>query len=235
MIDFVGDVHGFDDRVERLVAGSRHDLVFVGDLIDRGPDSAAVVRRVRALCEAGRARCIMGNHEYALVRGLGVPERGIPAVPMMYQSWLMFYGGTETCASYGCSGSPEELREALGDDLLWLADLPWMLEGAEGRRRCIAVHAGLDHRPLIPQLRELEDPARWWEFSAQLPPPLYSKERIDSLPVDLPAEVCVVSGHTPLPSPIVTPSRVVCDTSGGMADRPLTMVTWPTGEITQVR
>jgi hypothetical protein len=44
-------------------------LVFVGDLTDRGPDSPAVVNLVQRLVEAGRAQCILGNHEVNLLRG----------------------------------------------------------------------------------------------------------------------------------------------------------------------
>ena len=60
--------------------------VFVGDLIDRGADSLAVVQLIRQLVQAGRAVCSMGNHEYNLLAWRaghrpgdqdvrGVPER----------------------------------------------------------------------------------------------------------------------------------------------------------------
>jgi len=76
-VDVVGDVHGeygaLLSLLDRLGYDDRghHDegrrLVFVGDLIDRGPDSIAVVRLVRRLVEAGTAFCIVGNHELNLV------------------------------------------------------------------------------------------------------------------------------------------------------------------------
>lgn len=40
------------------------NVVFVGDLIDRGPKQVEVYRLVRAMCEAGSARCVLGNHEF---------------------------------------------------------------------------------------------------------------------------------------------------------------------------
>ena len=43
-------------------------LVFLGDLVDRGPDSPAVVELVKQLVETGRAQCILGNHELNLLR-----------------------------------------------------------------------------------------------------------------------------------------------------------------------
>jgi hypothetical protein len=78
-LDVVGDIHGEIDALESLLNhlgyradGSHPDgrrLVFVGDLVDRGPDSPAVLRRVRDLVSAGQAQCILGNHELNLLRG----------------------------------------------------------------------------------------------------------------------------------------------------------------------
>jgi hypothetical protein len=74
----VGDIHGEIDALNELLerlgydpAGRHPDgrrLVFTGDLCDRGPDSPAVIERVRALVESGRAQCIAGNHEINLLR-----------------------------------------------------------------------------------------------------------------------------------------------------------------------
>ena len=76
----VGDVHGEIGALEALLAkiakvaqgprglGSRErTVVFVGDLVDRGPDSVAVVRRVAELVSRGRARAVLGNHELNLL------------------------------------------------------------------------------------------------------------------------------------------------------------------------
>jgi hypothetical protein len=72
-LDIVADVHGEIDALRSLLARlgyseeGRHAagrrLVFVGDLVDRGPDSPAVVRLVAELVFAGRAQCVLGNHE----------------------------------------------------------------------------------------------------------------------------------------------------------------------------
>lgn len=77
-VDIVGDVHGEIDALRGLLAHLGYDtagthphgrrLVFVGDLTDRGPDSPAVLHCVRDLVEAGRAQCIVGNHELNLLR-----------------------------------------------------------------------------------------------------------------------------------------------------------------------
>ena len=77
-IDVVGDVHGEKHALESLMArlGYSHHgehrqgrrLVFVGDLVDRGPDSPAVLRFVKKLVERDLAQCVAGNHELNLLR-----------------------------------------------------------------------------------------------------------------------------------------------------------------------
>ncbi len=77
-LDIIGDVHGEIDALDDLLIrlgytgdGGHADgrrLVFLGDLTDRGPDSPAVLKKVMALVEAGRAQCILGNHELNLLR-----------------------------------------------------------------------------------------------------------------------------------------------------------------------
>jgi hypothetical protein len=75
-LDIIGDVHGELAALRRLLVrlGADPDactttrpLVFVGDLIDRGPDSPGVVALVRRLVEAGVAWCVAGNHELNLL------------------------------------------------------------------------------------------------------------------------------------------------------------------------
>ena len=77
---FVGDVHGYAPELIKLLEllGYRKSatgpwkvgtssLVFLGDLIDRGPNQKQTVEIVRELCELGHARCLMGNHEFNAV------------------------------------------------------------------------------------------------------------------------------------------------------------------------
>ncbi|HVL40095.1 MAG TPA: AAA family ATPase, partial [Fimbriimonadaceae bacterium] len=81
--DIVGDIHGcFEELVELLVklgykveglevtptAGRR--AVFLGDLVDRGPDSPSVLKLVMGMVEAGTAMCVPGNHDVKLMRKL---------------------------------------------------------------------------------------------------------------------------------------------------------------------
>ncbi|MGH3390817.1 MAG: polynucleotide kinase-phosphatase, partial [Actinomadura sp.] len=87
--DVIGDVHGCRAELEELLgdlgyeidrdplgraAGARHPAgrtaVFVGDLVDRGPDTPGVLRLVMGMVAAGSALCVSGNHENKLVRAL---------------------------------------------------------------------------------------------------------------------------------------------------------------------
>ncbi len=71
---FVGDVQGCSEELELLVASLRDRfgargfaLWLVGDLVNRGPGSLQVLRRVRELAERGQARIVLGNHELSLL------------------------------------------------------------------------------------------------------------------------------------------------------------------------
>ena len=85
-IDVVGDVHGEISALEDLmrVLGYRgrgehpqgRRLVFIGDLCDRGPDSPAVIGRVREMVAEGTAQCLLGNHELNVLRGVRKEANG---------------------------------------------------------------------------------------------------------------------------------------------------------------
>lgn len=85
-LDIVGDIHGEFEVLERLLGHLGYDgdglskegrrLVFLGDLVDRGPDSPAVVDKVMALVESGVAQCLMGNHELAILLDRQFPGNG---------------------------------------------------------------------------------------------------------------------------------------------------------------
>ncbi|MEV4318741.1 polynucleotide kinase-phosphatase [Actinocrispum sp. NPDC049592] len=87
--DVIGDVHGCRAELEELLVELGYVLerdeegrpvnaahpegrraVFVGDLVDRGPDTPGVLRLVMGMVEAGHAFCVCGNHEQKLVRAL---------------------------------------------------------------------------------------------------------------------------------------------------------------------
>jgi predicted MPP superfamily phosphohydrolase len=73
--DIIGDVHGHQDKLIALLLKlgykkenniwqqEGHQAVFVGDLIDKGPKAAAVLKTVKAMVDAGSAFMVVGNHE----------------------------------------------------------------------------------------------------------------------------------------------------------------------------
>ncbi len=77
--DVIGDIHGQLDALTALLGDLGYDrerswahpegrvLVFLGDLVDRGPKSLEVVQLVAGLCARGQAHCLMGNHEFNLL------------------------------------------------------------------------------------------------------------------------------------------------------------------------
>jgi hypothetical protein len=212
-ITFIGDVHGWRDRLDRVIESSIGEMVFMGDLIDRGPQVPAVLDRVRALCEGRRARCLMGNHEYTLVQ--------------LFEAWKRGFGGQAVMSAYGVR-TPEALTTAMGDHLSWMVSLPWILQGQSDDRRWIAVHAGLSEHPWAEQVASL---AKGWETDDGEASSLFNKAWAHCVPEDLPADTCVISGHTPVRQPLILPQRVLCDTSGGLPHRVLSGVVWPAGHV----
>lgn len=116
----VGDIHGRADLLDALLerievhrAGRARTLVFLGDYVDRGPDSARVIETLRRMQwrEPETVVCLMGNHEAMLARTLREPGA--------LAHWLC-NGGGETLASFGAEG-PEDLP---GNVLDWIEALP---------------------------------------------------------------------------------------------------------------
>jgi serine/threonine protein phosphatase 1 len=136
----VGDIHGCLAKLNQLVescvdhaSGRRATLVFLGDYIDRGPDSAGVIRTISQLQRQPQSRALFevvalkGNHEAValdVVDGIARPE-----------FWLD-EGGAETLQSYGVA----DARDLPPEHIAWLRALP--LRREDGLR--LFVHAGID-------------------------------------------------------------------------------------------
>ncbi len=132
----VGDIHGSLGKLTRLMAacrahadGREMTVVFLGDYIDRGPDSAGVVGFILGLQAdlPGRVITLMGNHE---AMALGVFDGAMPV-----SVWL-FNGGAATLKSYGA----KDVRGLPRAHLDWMRAL--RLTYDDGRR--FYVHAGVD-------------------------------------------------------------------------------------------
>lgn len=114
----VGDIHGRLDLLDRLLAlidgddaarpHCASEIVFLGDLVDRGPDSRGVVERLLALSRSGRpVRFLLGNHEQVFLRAA---EGDASAL-----RFLIRIGGKQTLLSYGIT--EEEYRSLDFDEL----------------------------------------------------------------------------------------------------------------------
>jgi calcineurin-like phosphoesterase family protein len=141
-VDLIGDIHGELDALERLLAllgyaqdGSHRQnrrLVFLGDLVDRGPDSLGVLQLVQELVAADRAQCVLGNHELNLL--LGKRRQG--------NQW--YYGETQELAEGGLVSQVLATAQDRQWILEFIASLPVALVGAELR----VVHACWDDRSI---------------------------------------------------------------------------------------
>lgn len=165
----VGDVHGRLDLLEQILAKIHSELqrrparktllVFVGDLIDRGPSSAQVVERLRTYRREGiRPLFLLGNHEEVLLRILGGEKTLVP-------SWLKF-GGLQCLESYGVDIA--ELRDRSNDQVMQLIQEIVPSNHAEFLRSFIDscrfgdylfVHAGI--RPGIELEQQRQSDLRW--------------------------------------------------------------------------
>ena len=148
----IGDIHGdlaaLDKLLTRLPAMTAEDtIVFLGDYIDRGPDSAGVVARVRKLMADGPAKVIAlrGNHEDAWIQVVttGWPEFLLPRGNGCYEAYCSYKGlpvpdqeqlptGDELEAMFDGSFFPPDVIE-------WFKTLPHWYED----EHAIYVHAGI--------------------------------------------------------------------------------------------
>ena len=140
-LDIVGDVHG---EIEALLSllhrlgvdpdrrRAQRPVVFTGDLVDRGPDSVAVVELVAHLVEAGLARAVLGNHELNLL--LDTKKEG--------NGW--YWGDTTDHAQTSTGRIPFRSRLATAAEKdgvrACIAEFPLVLERADLR----VVHACWD-------------------------------------------------------------------------------------------
>src|SRR5262249_52303647 len=114
----IGDIHGCHRALLELLAlcraraqGQDHRFVFIGDYVDRGPDSRAVIATLRNLEQGapGNVVCLMGNHEELMLEAI---DSGDP-------TWWLNNGGGETLQSYG-------IRDQVNlppEDVAWIRSL----------------------------------------------------------------------------------------------------------------
>ena len=135
----VGDIHGhlatFRALLHRLDLKPEDRVVCLGDMIDRGPQSAGVVDLVRT---HPQIVCLKGNHEHMAVQS--VQKNGT------FEAWKpwMQRGGKSTYGSYivQAEGDLYDAKQTMLDDFMWLDNLPTQIV----LDRLRLVHAGYDPR-----------------------------------------------------------------------------------------
>ncbi|PHP66832.1 metallophosphoesterase [Zhengella mangrovi] len=155
-IDIIPDIHGQHAKLmtaldalgwRRTPAGWIHpdpdrSIVFLGDFIDRGPNNEAVIRTVRDLIDAGKARAVMGNHELNAIHYHTVNP--VDGEPLRLHSQKNEKQHGSFLAEFPFDSA--KAKEAIG----WMRGLPLFLED-DGFR---AVHASW-MTPTIDRLRDL--------------------------------------------------------------------------------
>jgi serine/threonine protein phosphatase 1 len=211
----VGDVHGRSDLLRRLLDEIAADaasasgvqsrtLIFLGDYVDRGPDSKGVIDLLLGrLPEGFDAHFLKGNHEALL---LGFVYGATPL-----EHWLI-NGGEATMASYGvdvvrlaASGATEEAWRSAFREVLPAPHLSFFksLELSVPVGDYLFVHAGL--RPGVPLAAQGESDLIWIRGPFLDYAGSFGK--------------IVVHGHTPGKEPVTLPNRIGIDTGAFFTGR----------------
>ncbi|MCH0561729.1 MULTISPECIES: polynucleotide kinase-phosphatase [unclassified Streptomyces] len=219
--DIIGDVHGCSAELEALLgrlgyADGVHPegrtAVFVGDLVDRGPDSPGVLRRVMSMVKSGDALCVPGNHENKYGRHL----RG--------RKVQLTHGLAETVAQM--EGESEEFRQEVGEFVAGLVS-HYVLDGG----KLVVCHAGLPEKYHGRTSGRVRSHALYGDTTGETDE--------FGLPVRYPwaedyrGRAAVVYGHTPVPTATWLNNTVCLDTGAVFGGR-LTALRWPERELVDV-
>jgi protein phosphatase len=228
--DVIGDIHGCRAELEVLLTelgydirrddsgravGARHvarRAVFVGDLVDRGPDTPGVLRLVMGMVTGGDAFCVPGNHENKLLRAL----RG--------RNVQVTHGLAESLAQL--AAEPEEFRadvERFMDGLI----SHYVLDGGD----LVVSHAGLTERyqgRASGRVREFclygQTTGETDEYGLPVRYPWAQEYR---------GKAMVLYGHTPVPTPEWINNTLCLDTGCVFGGR-LTALRYPERELVSV-
>jgi serine/threonine protein phosphatase 1 len=202
----IGDIHGrvdlLDALLDRIVEDERKrggpcaELVFLGDLVDRGPASAQVVDRLIALRdERPGTRFLLGNHEEVFLSALGGDKKALRLFHRI--------GGAETILSYGITPDAYVAADFDGLAAMFQAAVPEahraFLESFEDMIVAgdyVFVHAGI--RPGVPLEEQRPGDLRWI--------------RDEFLSHAEPLEKVVVHGHSIFEEVMELPHRIGLDT-----------------------
>ncbi|MGW1669345.1 polynucleotide kinase-phosphatase [Streptomyces sp. NPDC002324] len=219
--DIVGDIHGCASELEALlgklgyvdgVHPQGRTAVFVGDLVDRGPDSPGVLRRVMSMVGSGNALCVPGNHENKYGRYL--KGRGVQHT----------HGLAETIEQM--ESESEEFTKQVREFIDGLVS-HYVLDGG----RLVVCHAGLPEKYHGRTSGRVRSHALYGDTTGETDE--------FGLPVRYPwaedyrGRAAVVYGHTPVPTATWLNNTICLDTGAVFGGR-LTALRWPERELVDV-
>ncbi|MCX4437193.1 polynucleotide kinase-phosphatase [Streptomyces mirabilis] len=219
--DIIGDIHGCASELETLlgklgyVDGAHpqgRTAVFVGDLVDRGPDTPGVLRRAMSMVAAGDALCVPGNHENKLGRYL----KG--------RKVQHSHGLAETIEQL--DGESEEFHARVREFVDGLVS-HYVLDGG----RLVVCHAGLPEKYHGRTSGRVRSHALYGDTTGETDE--------FGLPVRYPwaedyrGRAAVVYGHTPVPTATWLNNTICLDT-GAVFGGKLTALRWPERELVDV-
>ncbi|MFE9171217.1 polynucleotide kinase-phosphatase [Streptomyces kebangsaanensis] len=219
--DIIGDIHGCSTELESLlgklgytdgVHPEGRTAVFVGDLVDRGPDTPGVLRRVMSMVKSGNALCVPGNHENKYGRHL--KGRNVRHT----------HGLAETIAQM--EGESEEFRQEVRKFIDGLVS-HYVLDGG----RLVVSHAGLPEKYHGRTSGRVRSHALYGDTTGETDE--------FGLPVRYPwaedyrGRAAVVYGHTPVPEATWLNNTICLDTGVVFGGR-LTALRWPERELVDV-
>ena len=208
----IGDIHGCISKLRELMGRieidpQRDTLVFIGDYIDRGPDTKGVVDFILSLKNrVANMICLLGNHERMFLDYLAGRDEEL----------FLSNGGVSTLLSYGLSPASRgrDVREKIAEDHLRFFT---SLHSYHETDDFIFVHAGL--RPGIPLSRQDPDDMAWI--------------RSDFINSSYDFGKTVVFGHTPLYEVYMDENKIGIDTGAVYGGR-LTCIELPKRKLHQV-
>lgn len=226
--DLIGDVHGCFDELRALLLklgyvvenGGRYrvshpqgrKLVFVGDLVDRGPKTPEVLRLVMDAVDAGTAFCVTGNHEDKLKRAL--LGRNVKISPGLAASLDQL------------SRETPEFRQRVVDFLDGLVS-HYVFDGG----RLAVSHAGLKAHHIGRQSPRIRSFAMYGDTTGEID--AFGLPVRRNWALDYRGETMLVYGHTPVLEPVWINNTIDIDT-GCVFGGKLTALRYPETEIVQV-
>lgn len=122
----ISDLHGMSNLLDKALDRIKESgldvskIIFTGDYIDRGPDSAGVVSRVRTLVTSGKAVALKGNHEDFMDKAFNEFNEYDPSA----SPWWIPNGGDTAIESYH-KAYDEGAWSRMADDSAWMSNLPF--------------------------------------------------------------------------------------------------------------